>query len=76
MASSFTCDGCGCNLVKPVVVGYIIKRDYCEDCAGIAAAFLEADEVERLAAQSAFQGKREKLINEYAKDNFKLPDVP
>ena len=75
MAASFTCDGCGCNVAVPMVVGHVIKRDYCESCEKVAKEFLECQDEERISVQSVFQGKREKLVKKYGKENFKLPDV-
>lgn len=76
MAASFTCDGCGANVASPNVVGFVIRRDYCEPCAQEAAQFLADEEAERLAVQVAFHGKREKLLQKYAKTLAKLPDIP
>lgn len=75
MAASYTCDGCSENVEKPKVVGHVIKRDYCESCAALAEAFLAEEEAERVAVQTAFLGKREKLVKKYGKGGFKLPDV-
>ena len=42
MAKSFSCDGCGTAIVKPIVLGKIIKREYCEECAVAVRAYLRA----------------------------------
>ena len=76
MAATYFCDGCGCNLDKPKVVGHVIRRDYCEPCADKATAFIEAEEVLRRTAQEQFQSARNAFISEASKDGFKLPDVP
>jgi hypothetical protein len=76
MAASFTCDGCSLIVDKPVKVGFVIPREYCQKCAAKAKAFLDAEEAERMALSSVFAGKREKLIAQYGADNFLLPDVP
>ena len=76
MARSFTCDGCGIAVENPKQVGHVIQRDYCPSCAVTAEEYLQAEEAERLAVQSVFVGKREKLIKKHGAKNFKLPDVP
>lgn len=76
MALSYSCDGCGAAVEKPKTIGFVLKRDYCENCEKIANAFQEAEEAERLAVATVFKGKREKLIEQYGANNFKLPDVP
>lgn len=76
MAASFTCDGCGTSVDAPMVVGHVTKRDYCESCEKKAQAFLDAEEVERVAIRTVFAAKREELIKKYGADGFKLPDVP
>lgn len=76
MAATFTCDGCGTPVEVPIVVGHVLKRDYCEACEKKARVFLEAEDAERIAIRTVFLGKREKLIEQYGADGFKLPDVP
>ena len=76
MAASFTCDGCGENVDKPSVVGYVLKRDFCETCAPVAESFLVEEENERMAVQVVFASKREKLLKKYGEVIKKLPDVP
>jgi len=75
MAASYTCDGCGCNVEKPKQVGHVLRRDYCDDCAPTAEAFLSEEEQERIAVQAVFIAKREKLLKKYGKNLRKLPDV-
>lgn len=74
MAASYTCDGCGCNVAKPKIVGHVIKRDYCEPCAAKADAFLEGEEVLRETAHHQFCDARRALIA--GTSLAKLPDVP
>lgn len=76
MARSFTCDGCGDPVDNPKQVGHVIQRDYCPTCAVKAEEYLQSEEAERLAVQSAFVGKRDKLIKKHGAGRFKLPDVP
>jgi len=76
MAASFSCDGCGVSVEQPSVVGFVLKRDYCEACAKKAQKFLDAEDKERQALRAAFLAKREKLVEKYGASNFKLPDVP
>lgn len=76
MAKSYTCDGCGCSVQEPEVIGNVLQRDYCEPCAEKAHAFLDAEEVIRDACHAQFVAGRTALVNTYALDNFKLPDVP
>lgn len=76
MAASYTCDGCGSNVAKPIVVGHVLKRDYCETCAPKAEAFLDAEEVLRDACYAQFLTGRQALINTSSMGGFKLPDVP
>jgi hypothetical protein len=74
MAASFKCDGCGESVEVPVVVGHVLKRDYCRSCEIVAKVFIETEEGYRLEAVAQFAAKRQALIEQYA--NFKLPDVP
>ena len=76
MAQSFTCDGCGANVEVPAVIGFVLKRDYCEACAGNAKAFLEEEEKARVVAQSDFTVKRDRIVKKFCKVLTKLPDVP
>lgn len=76
MAASFTCDGCGSSVDVPMVVGHVVKRDYCEACAKSAEKYLEEENVERKTCAEEFRKKRQVLIDFYGKDGFKLPDVP
>ena len=76
MARSFTCDGCGNAVENPKLVGHVIQREYCKTCAVTAEEYLQAEEAERLAVQSVFVGKREKLIKKHGANKFRLPDVP
>ena len=75
MAASYSCDGCGANVTKPNVVGRVIKREYCTDCAIVALAFIESEEKLRRDTQEAFIDARAKMIANAPAD-FKLPDVP
>lgn len=74
MAATYSCDGCGCNVVKPAKVGHVIVRDYCDECAGKAQAFLEAEELLRSNAHAQYISARQALIA--TAGDFKLPDVP
>lgn len=76
MAASYTCDGCGANVVKPKRVGHVIARDYCRECEIVATVFLETEESYRQEVQREFAAKRAALIEQYGANNFKLPDVP
>lgn len=77
MAASYTCDGCGGNVAKPVVVGFVLKRDYCEECSKNARLFLESENAEREHICARFQEVRKLLIGVHSKDGkFRLPDVP
>lgn len=76
MAMNYSCDGCGCSVEKPKVVGFVLKRDYCPACEVIAQAFITAEETERSVIASVFQEKRNKLIEHFGQNGFKLPDVP
>lgn len=76
MAASYTCDGCGCNVEKPKVVGVVIRRDYCEECEKNAKMFLQVEEEERAHLRERFLEIRKQLINVHGQDGkFKLPDV-
>ena len=77
MAQSFTCDGCGCNVAKPKIVGHVLRREYCDSCAENAEAFLAAEEENRAHYQQRFAEIRQQLINVHGQDGkFMLPDVP
>jgi hypothetical protein len=77
MAASYTCDGCGVNVEKPKKVGYVLPRDYCEQCAKEAQGFLAAEEDNRKHFCARFEEVRKHLINVHGKAGaFKLPDVP
>lgn len=76
MAVSYQCDGCGANLADPKQVGFVIKRDYCKECAAKALAFIEAVEVLQKTAQEQFTTARQAFINQASEGGFKLPDVP
>lgn len=77
MAAVFICDGCGCNVDKPKVVGTVIKREYCAGCAKNAEMFLGAEEDNREHFYTRFAEIRQKLIEVHGKGGaFKLPDVP
>jgi hypothetical protein len=76
VAASYSCDGCGVKIDEPLIVGHIVKRDYCEACARKAEAFLEAEELLRANASHQFVTARAALIATAAIDGFKLPDVP
>jgi hypothetical protein len=77
MAASYTCDGCGCSVAKPKVVGVVIARDYCDECARNACAFLALEEEQRGDLRRRFAEARQQLIDAYSMEGaFKLPDVP
>lgn len=77
MARVISCDGCGGQVAEPIVVGHVIKRDYCEECAKSAEAFLAAEEDNRAHFHRRFAEIRENLIKVHGMDGaFKLPDVP
>lgn len=76
MAQSFTCDGCGKPVAEPKKVGYVLRRDYCAECAVIAGSFTKEEEEARIAIQAAFATKRAELIAKHGANGFKLPDVP
>ena len=76
MASSFTCDGCGCSVAKPKRVGTVLVRDYCEGCAKNAETFLAEEEDNRANYRQSFAEARRQLISTYGKEGrFRLPDV-
>ena len=77
MAARYSCDGCGCNLEKPRVVGAVLKRDYCEECEKNARMFLKAEEENRAHYRQRFAEVRQQLIKFHGKEGkFLLPDVP
>lgn len=76
MAVFFLCDGCGCKVSDPKKIGRVVPRDYCEDCAVQAAAFLVSEESLRVTARETFKAGRDALIAPFAARDFKLPDVP
>lgn len=75
MAATYTCDGCGSAVEKPTTLGHATKRDYCEICAPRASSFVKEEERARAVIQSVFAGERQKLIDTYGANGFKLPDV-
>ena len=58
------------------IIGDIIPRDYCSDCAARANVFLQSHEFLRKACYDKFTEDREILIAKYSENGFKLPDVP
>lgn len=76
MAASFKCDGCGDPVEVPMVIGHVLKRDYCRSCATVAKAFIETEEGYRREAVAQFTARRQVLIEQCGADSFKLPDVP
>lgn len=76
MAASFTCDGCGCPVENPEVIGFVLKRDYCPACREEAAEFLAEEEKLRTDLHAKFTTKRQKMIEAMSKRGFKLPDTP
>lgn len=76
MAATYSCDGCGSNVAEPKHVGYVLKRDYCPECADKAKAFLDAVEVLQKTAQDQFATARQAFINQASEGGFKLPDTP
>lgn len=75
MAATYSCDGCGNPIDKPIVLGKIVKRDYCETCAEAAATFTMAEEALRAAAHEKFIADRALLIERFSANGFKLPDA-
>ena len=77
MAAAYFCDGCGSKVDNPKVVGSVLKRDYCVDCAKNAEMFLATEEAAREHTRRSFAATRQELIRIHGKDGkFKLPDVP
>lgn len=77
MAAAYTCDGCAKEVEKPVQLGHVLKRDYCDECAKNAQMFLQAEEDNRKHFHHRFAEIRQQLITVHSKDGaFKLPDVP
>lgn len=76
MSASFTCDGCRSSVDVPTVVGVVLKRDYCDECAKKAKQFSEAEEALRKTMHERFVTDRDLLIATYSEGGFKLPDVP
>lgn len=76
MAAAYTCDGCGKALDVPKEIGLVVRRDYCEDCAAKAQAFLDAEEALRQRLYDQFTTDRGLLIASASDGGFKLPDVP
>lgn len=78
MAQVFLCDGCGKKVDNPKKVGYVIQREYCDECEPKAKAFLDGEEVLRNAVHEQFKSARTTLIRTSGGDDkkFKLPDVP
>lgn len=76
MAAAFSCDGCSTRIQHPIVVGRVLKRDYCEDCAAKARAYMEAEEELRKRLVVSFEEDRGLLISAASEGAFKLPDVP
>ena len=76
MAISYSCDGCGKAVENPVKVGHVIRRDYCDDCAQAANAFIESEETLRKDTHTRFVDDRAALIAKYSAGGFRLPDLP
>lgn len=76
MAAAFSCDGCSTSIQNPVVVGRVLKRDYCEDCAAKARAYIDAEEEMRKRLVVSFEEDRGLLIAAASEGGFRLPDVP
>lgn len=76
MAVQYICDGCNAPVENPVKVGKVVQREYCETCAKVADDFVTTEERIRKETQAAFAKERNDLIATYAKDGFKLPDIP
>lgn len=76
MAVLYQCDGCGEAVSAPHKVGFVVKREYCEKCATVAARFSQEEESLRKATQEKFVDDRAALIARYQVDGFKLPDLP
>ena len=75
MDKGVLCDGCGHSTIG-ITLGIVIKRNYCPDCAKIAQAFLDEEEVLRKIYYDNFLNSRKQLIETYSVEYFLLPDVP
>lgn len=69
------CDGCRKPTDVSVVVGIIVRREYCEACAVIAREFLQAEDALRVDLVTRFAETRNNMIAIASKDGFRLPDV-
>lgn len=76
MAATYSCDGCGKSIDKPILIGHVLKRDYCSNCETRAKAFVEAEEDLRKRLNEQFQSDRALLVSSASEGGFKLPDVP
>ena len=76
MSTVTLCDGCMNPVQEPVKIGHVLRMEYCAGCAVTAQAFVDAEEELRRVAVEAFQKGRAGLIEQYAVNEFKLPDVP
>ena len=73
MSVHFLCDGCEVAVEKPTIVGYVVQRHYCEECAVKAEDFLQQEECIRKTFYDEFNASRTELLKKF--NGFKLPDV-
>lgn len=76
MAAIYKCDGCGKEVGTPMQVGFVLRRDYCPECAKLAQDFLDAEEKMRADICDAFRLGREKMVKTARLLLKELPDVP
>lgn len=76
MSVVYGCDGCRLAVLEPTKVGRVIRRDYCNDCAAKARAYMEAEEELRKRLVVSFEEDRGLLIAAASEGGFALPDVP
>lgn len=72
---SFSCDGCHTNVANPVVMGLIVKREYCEACVPLAEKFIEEEEQLRKVTHERFAAEREAIVARFSDGGFLLPDI-
>lgn len=75
MSVQHSCDGCGRSVEAPLLVGHVLRREYCAECAAAANKFVDAEEALRKSTHEKFTTDRELLISRFSADGFKLPDV-
>ena len=76
MTTLYVCDGCGAGVEKPLKLGHVLKREYCEACGPRARLFVEAEEELRKRLHEQFHADRDLLIAKASEGGFKLPDIP